>query len=375
MISQQDNYAIICGTYINAYSICESLRKIQWPGKIACVAAGPREKTLVDLIKGVEVWHLAEPDDIIFEIQRRTPEHANKYVFFTSEQYHELFANLKPEMTDKIQYMLGSVDHLEIILDRYLFYQFIQEHKIFKVPITIPATENPGQYLGEKYFIRVRKSWHGLNRVRGVVMVPNQNDRDRLLNEYISKGLTIDDLCYQEALNLSVENNISVCGWHQINYHRYFCTRKAHQHPAILGNGDLVELCQPEEFLFNQTCKLLRLLNYCGPFEIEFIYDPIKMDYRIIELNPRFWMQHGLVEGLSGHELIRRYLGDDFAQIEISENDYKCWLNSFIALSRILKGEFRVVSYLNSPETYVAPDIATSIKWLPTYLLNKLKKL
>lgn len=52
--------------------------------------------------------------------------------------------------------------------------------------------------------------------------------------------------------------------------------------------------------------RVLRRLGYRGPFEMEFI--EASGQCRVIELNPRFWMQHGLFLAI-GNGLVRRYLG------------------------------------------------------------------
>jgi hypothetical protein len=57
--------------------------------------------------------------------------------------------------------------------------------------------------------------------------------------------------------------------------------------------------------------RVLARLDYCGPYEMEFI---VTGDGRVhlLELNPRFWMQHGLFLA-AGNTLVRRYLGLDLA--------------------------------------------------------------
>ncbi len=61
--------------------------------------------------------------------------------------------------------------------------------------------------------------------------------------------------------------------------------------------------------LVELAARVLRRLSYCGPYEIEFI---VTADgrCRVLELNPRFWMQHGLFLA-AGNGLVRRYLGRD----------------------------------------------------------------
>lgn len=56
------------------------------------------------------------------------------------------------------------------------------------------------------------------------------------------------------------------------------------------------------------THRVLRRLHYRGPFEMEFLR--VDGHNLIVELNPRFWMQHGLFLAVD-NGLVKRYLGLD----------------------------------------------------------------
>lgn len=62
--------------------------------------------------------------------------------------------------------------------------------------------------------------------------------------------------------------------------------------------------------LLAHTERVLRRLDYCGPYELEFLVTD--QGLFVVELNPRFWMQHGLFL-LAGNGLVKRYLGLDTA--------------------------------------------------------------
>ncbi len=60
--------------------------------------------------------------------------------------------------------------------------------------------------------------------------------------------------------------------------------------------------------LVGQAERVLRRLRYRGPYEFEFV---VRGNVALaLELNPRFWMQHGLF-GACGNGLVKRYLGLD----------------------------------------------------------------
>ena len=74
-------YAVICGTYINEYSLAESLRAVGWDGAIICLKDGGDGRVLMDLYgKPVEIWEAAldAPADLIALLAERLPAERKK---------------------------------------------------------------------------------------------------------------------------------------------------------------------------------------------------------------------------------------------------------------------------------------------------------
>lgn len=59
-----------------------------------------------------------------------------------------------------------------------------------------------------------------------------------------------------------------------------------------------------------RAAQVLRRLHYRGPYELEFIVSGTRV--LALELNPRFWMQHGLFLA-AGNGLVKRYMGRETA--------------------------------------------------------------
>ena len=74
---------------------------------------------------------------------------------------------------------------------------------------------------------------------------------------------------------------------------RYFTGRKLLQYPAQSGTGVAVQAC-PVPDIVEASRKLLTRLGYDGVSEIEYKLDRRNGNYVLIEMNPRFWDQHGL---------------------------------------------------------------------------------
>ena len=87
--------------------------------------------------------------------------------------------------------------------------------------------------------------------------------------------------------------------------------------------------------LLETTARVLDAFEFEGPFELEFVRDPGDGVYRVIELNPRFWMQHRLAQILTDHALVRRALG--MVATETVKEGPQHWLQTDVALRRPIR--------------------------------------
>ena len=287
-------------------------------------------------------------------------------IFFADERFHEAFRDeIRSPRLANARFLLGAADHVETILDRCAFYEFIERHGLGEVPRTIPGSADPWAAFPEKFFFRFKRSWDGLRKLPRVQLISSRNRFETTVAELKREGYCKEQWCYQEVLSISPRHNVSICGWHDRNCRRHVATRKVLQHPAKNGNGDVCEVIDPPPGLLETTASLLEAFDYCGPFELEFVLDTRTDSYKIIELNPRFWMQHGLVGAWTGEELVRRYLGSAQSPCRPSHPP-RYWINTIYAISRLLRGDVRVLCYLAAGATCV-PLWSTAVRWLPRF--------
>lgn len=160
-----------------------------------------------------------------------------------------------------------------------------------------------------------------------------------------------------------------MCGWHDAKSPRFVATRKVLQFPARQGNGDVCELIELPAALADTTRQLLDDLRYTGPFELEFVRDTRTGRYRLIELNPRFWMQHPLAGANLGQVLVRRYLGLP-EETTPHGSSPRYWINTIVALNCLLRADFRGWRYLRDPQAVRIPPLAVTLRWLPRFSVN-----
>lgn len=100
--------------------------------------------------------------------------------------------------------------------------------------------------------------------------------------------------------------------------------------------------------------QVLRRLRYQGPYELEFIVAGGQA--HVLELNPRFWMQHGLFLA-AGNGLVKRYLGlesaADRAQRLLPPGLQ--WADGFWLLRRLLRADFGTLRRVCERRTVVCP--------------------
>lgn len=368
-----ETWALICGSHINAYSIVASLAAIGWGGRVVCVRTPFQSRALMDLAgRYAEVWQLVlhTSAELLPALNDRIPQSDKKVIFFTSECFLEAFRDHDHKALPNSRYFIGSSTHLDTILDRHLFYRYVKKNGLAPVPRTIPGDEDPSSAFGDRFCIRMKRSWKGLRKLAGrVKLVTSREQRRRVESTYRASGLSAEDWCYQEALSTSVRHNVSICGWHDEKHRSYFATRHALKYPDAFGNGDVTKRIKPPNGLFVSTRAVLEALDYQGPFELEFILDREQGVYRAIELNPRFWMQHGLIEAITDHELVRRYVGQDVKKASIS-TDKRYWVYTLKALHRLVRLDRRILRYLTDDRTVLVPPYHIALRRIGQCLLN-----
>jgi len=373
-----DAWAVICGSYINAYSIARSLRDISWQGHIVCLKDEEKGSVLAQLFgRGVEVWTISPraPRELVSFLAHRIPPGQPKVIFFTDERFHEAFrGELENPTLKNARFFVGSVEHLDTILDRYAFYEFITKQRLAEMPRTIPGCADPWSVFREKFCMKPRRSWDGLKQLPRVSLISRRDQLSEVVCAYRKGGHTDADWCYQELLSCDPRHNVSICGWHDRESRQYFATRHCLRHPPRTGNGDVSQIIEPPPCLVERTEEILIALCYEGPFELEFLLDRDTNTYKVLELNPRFWMQHALVEAASGQALVRRYLGlpPESAPTRRQQSTY--WINTIYALSRLLRGDLRIAYYLCRKSIQV-PDWLTAVRWLPRFMPTLARRL
>ncbi len=360
--------AIIIGSYVNACSINRALLDIAYSYPIYIVETGLDSGIcLADIAaknaKVVKKW-LHDPSEIIEVIGSIAGQECQKTIFFTSEECMDpVKIAIQEGRLKNILACTGAKKSNDVIFDRYLFYSFVSDLDCITVPKTVEANADPFVLFGDTFVFRFKRSWEDRGKLPSLRIVNGRDELQQIEKSYSGEGLTQNMWCYQELLSVSDKHNVSVCGWHDDEFRQYAVTRKVIQHPPKTGNGDVVETISnfPRE-LVSATETILSAMQYAGPFEMEFVYDLKARQYKVIELNPRFWMQHALIDRLTGHSLIKRMLGESvWDPIPPEKLPHQYWVNGNQMLFRLCTGQLTLLPYAINGWWY--PKMSESLRW------------
>lgn len=368
---------ITIGTYTNACSIVWGIRKIGFTGSVIMIDPNvDQAKSMAEVIMRGETVVKKKIDDlnaIVDLVKSVTKESENKLILMTAEEFIEpiRMAIQKGDLPNTVSFTGSRLDN-ELIFDRFKFYRFVEALNCIAVPRTVDSDCDPKKEFGAEYVIRVNKSWEGNRKLPRLEIVHSEEEAQKVEASFISQGLTRDMWSYQELLSTKDTHNVSVCGWYDLEFKQFVVTRKVLQHPPKTGNGDVVEtFSDVPEKLLTATEAILKALDYVGAFEMEFVFDENTNCFKLIELNPRFWMQHGLVEEVTDYALLRRALGMPINQeIPVDQIKHRYWINGLQALYRLAKGQVILFRYMTNGKCY--PSLMKSAKWALYY--GKYKK-
>ncbi len=364
--------AIVCGNHINAHTIVRNLARLGWTGHIVLLRDESEHAGLaVCLNPQVEHWAVAihSADELPSLIEARYGNEGTVFVFFTDERYHLAFAAWRERHpTSPLRFYLGSTAHMLAVLDRYEFCRFIEMRRLAVVPRTIQGDEDPFAAFGDSFIMRPRLSWFGVAQRERVKLVNGRAEHEAALNAFASRGLKPADLSYQELLSIRNQDNVSVSGWYGPSVQHLFCSRKVLQYPPKTGGGDVVELLAPPPAVMEQAKNILAALAYEGPFELEFVFDERANAFKVTELNPRFWLQQGLIEAVSGCALISTYMGREPQPTTEAERTLRYWVNPLYTVFRALKVDFRSLRYWCSRHAWVPLSMRDVLRYGLQYM-------
>jgi D-aspartate ligase len=123
------------------------------------------------------------------------------------------------------------------------------------------------------------------------------DDRDALLLLYQRAAALVGDdgVVMQEWIPGNGETQFSYAGlWNRGNPIVTLIARRTRQHPIDFGRSSTFVETVAEDQIEALACRFLKSLDYTGIVEIEFKYDHRDRQYKLLDVNGRFWTWNGL---------------------------------------------------------------------------------
>lgn len=258
------------------------------------------------------------------------------------------------------QYYKVITPHIDIIERIYDKARLI--HLAHNLKIPVPKTQC-FSYVHEPIsenlrFPVITKGKNGLSfykamRVKALV-AKNENElRNQLLK--IEKEYNVNDTLTQEIIPSSGTNNTisftAFCDNGSIK--TYWTGEKIREHPSRFGTATFAGSTNVPVCL-RQSEVLLRVLDYTGVCEIEYLHDPQSGEYKLIEINARTWLWVELAKacGIDYVKMIYNYVNEIPQDYPVKSKLKAYWINPLTditySMMHLLVGKLNPVSYIKS---------------------------
>ena len=182
------------------------------------------------------------------------------------------------------------------------------------------------------------------------------NGRDELLEAYHFMTSVIDpsEVMVQELIQGGAENLYSFCClFADGQVKARLVAQRPRQHPMDFGNATTLAVTCEVPGLEDHAARFLRAAGYHGLAEVEFMYDPQREVFKLLEVNPRTWGWHtlGAGAGVNFSGLLFQQMTDQRINANGYEKDVK-WVRLLtdvaIVASEMRKGRLTLGQYVRS---------------------------
>jgi len=189
--------------------------------------------------------------------------------------------------------------------------------------------------------LKSKQSWQKDKKTPRGWVCESLAELDKYLEIAKADGFLEDSFFIQEWLGNSCCRVISVCGFHDHeNSERnlFAVVERIAAHSSGLSCSAAVETIDDNWDLIEKTVAILNALKFTGPYELEFIVTKDRVC--VLELNPRFWMQHAIFLK-TGNGVLKRYLGiESLADRNLKILKNVAWFDSLHLLKSLLSWNF-----------------------------------
>lgn len=241
-----------------------------------------------------------DPDGLVEHLVRTGKRLSQPGVLIpTSDAYALFISRFRSTLREAFVFTLPAEGILESIVDKRLFHHLVRRHNLPAPQTFFPETlADVARIKDEVEYPCVLKPYHSHLWQRHVdnkgIKV---NNRDHLLDEWQKISGWRAPMIVQSVVPgpTSALVETSLYRNSRGEFSGVFTSRKLRQMPVEFGTGTLVESWSNvvTEALAKEFCTAV---DYRGMANIEFKWDARCDSFKLIEVNPRMWLQNGLAD-------------------------------------------------------------------------------
>lgn len=240
------------------------------------------------------------------EIDKKLAKYQTKQTLLlpTSDDYIDYIYNHYEYLSQKFTLGIPSKECINIFSDKRNAYNFIKHSGVEQPQSWCPNTIDDIKVISKQisYPIVVKPaimySFHKLFGKKAYLFHDSQEMVEKC--QHISRSFPIEHLLIQEfmpggAKTLYSYGVFSYNGEPQA----WLIANRIRQNPMDFGNSTTFAITCDIPEIEQSAKKILRLTNYTGLAEIEFMYDSDTKVYKFLEINTRAWKWHTISNGLN----------------------------------------------------------------------------
>jgi predicted ATP-grasp superfamily ATP-dependent carboligase len=203
----------------------------------------------------------------------------------------------RKQLSTYYQFTTPEFTKVNTLLNKQLFYQLLKKKKIPHPKTYFPKnTKDISQILKELSFPCIQKPTYSSYFVQDyhkkLLIARSQQE---LIDHYQRAQAKNHQLMIQEIIpgDTTMQYGFNAYYTHQYTPTGIFMYQRIRQWPPTFGNGcSIKSIWKPE--LEKTITPLIKTIQYYGIVDAEFKYDTRDHTIKIIEINPRTWMQNSL---------------------------------------------------------------------------------
>ena len=223
---------------------------------------------------------------------------ARPILYPTSDAFVEFVSQYRERLEPYLVHALPSKASVAAALDKRSQYARAREAGVPTVPTRSPSTvaEVREIALTVSYPAVVKPAvghrWRHRFSASKALCVHTADDLIHLFEGIFARG---EQALVQPFVEGANTNHCKVCAYFDARGVPLACVcmRKIRQYPVDFGVGTMMETVRDAE-IAEAGLRLFRALDWRGPGSIEFKRDDRDGAWKLMELNPRLWQQHGL---------------------------------------------------------------------------------